>query len=196
MLAGIAAAAPLSWLGRGRPGVGLACALALGCAVLLPRLFARGGLSWSPSLELVWLAPFFAAWGLGEGFELFARVPLWDSFTHALGGAMAFSLGAAWARPRLRAGPAAVALLGVGAALAAGALWEIGEFASDQLLATFTQNGNSDTMSDLCFDLAGGAAAALWALALGRRRLARAAGASLARRPSIPGLLHGARGRV
>lgn len=196
MLGGIGAAAPLSWLGRGRPGVAVACALAFGCAALLPRLFSRGGLVLGPSLELLWLAPFFAAWGLGEGWALFARVPLWDSLTHALGGAMAFSLAAAWARPRLRAGTAALALLGLGAALAAGAVWEIGEFASDQLLRTATQNGNADTMSDLCFDLVGGVAAGLLALVLGRRRCARAPKRPPARRPSIPVLLHGARGRV
>ncbi len=196
MLGGLVAAAPLSWLGRGRPGAAVACALALGSALLLPKLFARGGLKLTPSLELVWLAPFFSAWGLGEGLGLFARVPLWDSFAHALGGAMAFALAAAWARPRLRAGWAAWTLLGIGAALAAGALWEIGEFASDHLLATATQSGNTDTMSDLCFDLAGGVAAALASLALGRRRPASQAEASPGRRLAGWVLLHGSRDRV
>ncbi len=176
MLAGMAAAVPLAWLERGRLGVSVVSALALVAAVGLPGLFARGGLAWTPALELLWLAPFFTCWGLGEGLAFFARVGWWDSLTHAIGGAMAFALSTAWARPRLRAKGAALALLGVGAALAAGALWEIGEFASDQLLGSHTQSGNLDTMADLIFDFAGGATTAL-AAAASRRLFAPERGA-------------------
>jgi len=41
-------------------------------------------------------------------------------------------------------------------AMAIGTLWEIGEFATDQILGTNAQKGLSDTMYDLIFDLLGG----------------------------------------
>ncbi len=40
--------------------------------------------------------------------------------------------------------------------MAIGALWEIGEFVTDQILGTNAQKGLSDTMYDLIFDLLGG----------------------------------------
>jgi uncharacterized membrane protein YjdF len=46
--------------------------------------------------------------------------------------------------------------------MAMGALWEIGEFASDQIFSTRCQLGLVDTMWDLIFDLIGGGIVAMF----------------------------------
>ena len=161
LLASVAAAVPASLLWRGRSGVAASCAVALVGAVGLPRLFRRAGLQISGLLEILWLLPFAACWGLGEGWALFERIGWWDHLAHASGGLMAFALFRAWARPRLSAGPAALAAVSVLVALAIGAAWEIGEFASDTWLGTATQAGNTDTMLDLVWDGAGACIGAL-----------------------------------
>jgi hypothetical protein len=157
----VAAAVPCSWLARARPGVAASSASALAVALIAPRLFGRWGLRISDRLELVWLLPFALAWGLGEGMGLFARLPWWDHVAHAAGGAMAFALARAWAAPRIRTRRLALSVLCALVALAVGAVWEIGEFASDSWLGTATQAGNSDTMLDLVFDGVGAAGTGL-----------------------------------
>ncbi len=168
LLSMVAAAVPCSWLGRGQPKVAASCLLALGVAALGPRLLRRLGIDVSGGLELVWLAPFALAWGLGEGMGLFERLPWWDCVAHAVAGATVFALAARWAARRLRAGRLALGVVCALAALAVGAAWEIGEFASDSWLGTATQAGNSDTVMDLVFDAAGAAAASAGAWALDR----------------------------
>lgn len=185
----LAAAVPASLWGRGRPGVALASALAFAVAVGLPRLFASRGLRFGVALEIVWLLPFAAGWGLGEGLGLFERLAWWDHLAHLLGGLMAFSLFDAWARTRLRAGRPAVLALGIGAGLAVGASWEIGEFLCDRLLATGTQADNLDTMLDLVWDGLGATLGALGAALAPPLR--RAVGAL---RPFARGALLPARG--
>ncbi len=188
MLACVAAGAALSLWVRERPGVAVACLGALASSRALPALARRRGLELSAPLEVLFLAPFVACWGFGEGLGLFERLGWWDCLTHALGGAAMFGLWWAWGAQRLRAGEITQALLGAALALAAGALWEIGEYASDSLLGTFTQAGNDDTMRDLIFDLAGGLLGA-WAIAF----------ASLVRHASVQAVvarLHGEKRRV
>jgi len=185
MLGCLALGAPLSWLARERPAMAAACLGALATSRAVPALVRRRGRSFSAHLELLWLAPFVACWGLGEGWGLFVRVRWWDDWTHALGGAAVFALG--WALGPRRRGRVA---LGLVLALAAGALWELGEFASDGLLRTATQGGNSDSMADLLFDLLGGLGAAAGALALDAARRRRAGGRA------GPANLHAAQSRV
>lgn len=135
----------------------MASGLALGVAWWAPRLFRRAGLDVNGALEIIWLLPFAACWGLGEGLSLFERIHWWDHLAHALGGIMAFALFRAWALPRLRTNGPALVALSVLMALAVGAAWEMGEFASDTWLRTATQSGNTDTMLDLVWDAIGGA---------------------------------------
>lgn len=59
-------------------------------------------------------------------------------------------------------GPA-IAVFILTSTLAAGAVWEIYEFAVDQVFGTSLQLGNTDTMSDLIVDLVGGAIVAAFA---------------------------------
>lgn len=169
LLSTVAAAIPAAGLGRRQPGIALACAVALVAAAALPALFRRAGLQWDAGLGLVWLLPFAVGFGLGEGADLYARLSWWDRVGHLAGGAMAFSLMRAWASPRLRARRLAVEAIGVLAALSVGAVWELGEFASDAWLKTATQSGNADSMRDLLFDGLGGLAA--WAVVRGRAAL-------------------------
>jgi hypothetical protein len=112
--------------------------------------------AWAPLLVL---GPVFLAdWT----FDVFIRFPWFDIPAHLLGGVAAtyfFWRAAANARsvagrfPKLS--HAAFAL-----ACTAGAtiLWESFEFFSDRLLRTRMQHGLGDTLSDIVFSLAGGAA--------------------------------------
>ena len=59
-------------------------------------------------------------------------------------------------------GPA-IAVFILTSTLAAGTVWEIYEFAADQVLGTNLQFGNTDTMWDLVVDLIGGALVAVFA---------------------------------
>jgi hypothetical protein len=95
-------------------------------------------------------------------FQLYLHYPWADVPTHFLGGsAMAFFFWRAVASARTIAGlatslnPAALALGGTaGTAI----LWEVLEFLSDHFLGTRLQHGIGDTVADLVFGLAGGAA--------------------------------------
>jgi hypothetical protein len=200
LLASMAAAIPLACFARGRPGVSLACAGALAISLAAPKLGRRLGIPLRGLLEVVWLLPFAACWGLGEGLALFEKIPWWDALTHAIGGMAVFALSSSWGELRLKVPLGALYTLSVLMALAAGALWEIGEFASDSFLGTFTQSGNTDTMLDLIFDLGGAVAAALARAAFrrknawgwpGRAAMHPLAGREPAERVSLFGQLHG-----
>lgn len=155
-LALLAAAPALAWFERGRPGIALACIVALGVAAVVTLGSRRVRLA--EEVLAVVLLPFAAAWGLGEGFGFFAQVRGWDAFCHGLAGT-AVGVVVAGLRAERRAG--ALVLRGVALALAVGLLWELGELASDRLLGTRTLGTAADTRTDLVFDAAGGALGAL-----------------------------------
>ncbi len=178
-LCSIAGAIPMVLWQRQLPRVALACTGALLLAAAGPRLMRRAGVALTPGLELLWLLPFAACWGPGEGLGLFERLYWWDELTHALGGLAVFALFLRWAGPRLQAGGAATLALGALVTLGLGGAWELFEFSLDTWLGAKTQRGLAETMGDLFFDLGG---AALYAGLLLLKRLPRVGAAAL-RRP-------------
>jgi hypothetical protein len=147
----LAAAPALAFFDRRRPGVALACMVVLGIAATLTAGSRR--LRLPEEFLAVLLLPFAAAWGLGEGFGLFAHVRGWDSLCHLVAGG-ALGVMAAGLSPRSRGGAPVVRALVV--ALTVGLLWEFGEWSSDRLIASRTFGTVADTRSDLCFDAVGG----------------------------------------
>ena len=112
--------------------------------------------AWAPLLVLI--PVFLADWI----FDVFTRLPWFDIPTHVLGGVAATYF--FW-RAAANAASVAGRFQGVSHAVFALActtgatiLWELFEFLSDRLLQTRMQHGVSDTLSDIVFSLAGGAA--------------------------------------
>ncbi|KLK88876.1 hypothetical protein SZ63_06215 [Methanoculleus sediminis] len=109
---------------------------------------------------------------VGEFYVTLA--PYYDKLTHLVSSVtvalLAFFLAVlADHQGEIRLTGPAIAVFILTATLAAGAVWEIYEFAVDQVFGTGLQLGNTDTMSDLIVDLAGGAiVAAFAAIALAR----------------------------
>jgi len=171
MLLLIVAAPPLAWSVRQMPGVALASALAAGASLAVAWWARRRRLPLE--LTTLLLLPPAAAWGLGEGLGLFARVACWDAIAHTVAGlaigALATPFLLAHLRPdaRRRRG---MALLGaVGIAALAGALWEAGEWTSDTLLGSRTLGNAADTVADLVCDVAGALAGGGAAFVAGSR---------------------------
>jgi hypothetical protein len=156
-LALLAAAPALAWFGRGRPGIALACALALGVAVGLALGCRKARLP--VEVQAVMLVPFAAAWGLGEGFGLFARVRGWDALCHLLAGGALGVLVAGLAAGKRRT-PGALLLRALVFAVAIGLGWEAGEWTADRVLGTHTLGTPADTRTDLLCDGLGGLAGA------------------------------------
>lgn len=167
-LALLAAAPALAWFGRGRPGIALACVVALGVAAALTLGSRRVRLS--EEVQAVVLLPFAAAWGLGEGFGFFAHVRGWDAFCHGLAGA---ALGVVAAGLSAGRRPGTLLARALALALAVGLFWELGEWAADRLLGTRTLGTAADTRTDLFFDALGGVLGALAVVAARRYLPAR-----------------------
>ena len=110
-------------------------------------------------LTTLLLLPPATAWGLGEGFGLFARVAYWDAIAHTVAGMAIGALATPFLLAHLREDVrrrAALALLGaVGIAALAGALWEAAEWTSDTLLGSRTLGNAADTVADLICDVGG-----------------------------------------
>lgn len=104
------------------------------------------------------LPVFLADWA----FDVFTRLPWFDIPTHLLGGVAAtyfFWRAAANARSVAGRFPQVNhAAFALACTASATILWEIFEFLSDRLLQTRMQHGVGDTLSDIVFSLAGGAA--------------------------------------
>jgi len=118
---------------------------------------------------------------LGEMFSLYYTIPHWDSFLHLGSGIMAGMLGSILLVEFLKSkkctvliSPMFVAIVAVCFALCVGVVWEIYEFAGDNLLGLnmqkcLMQDGSeligkaavTDTMKDLIVDLIGALIASL-----------------------------------
>lgn len=158
-------------MARGDVLYGGFCLLGLGLT-LVPAFLARA-LRVRPSrgLELGLLVLLIADMTVGNLLGVYARLPWYDKLLH-LGGAilvgwLAFlAIGALQASGRIRLRPwlAGVAVLLL--TLGVGALWEIAEYAVDELLGRSAQRAPGvapidDTMLDLVMDALGGAVAAV-----------------------------------
>lgn len=135
---------------------------------LLPVLFQKRFGIRLPMSFLAWSAIFiFATVFLGEAFDFYTRLWWWDLVLHG-GSAMALGLVGflfvlmLFEGDRYAAPPWAVGFMSFCFALSIGALWEIFEFAMDQLFDTNMQkSGLLDTMSDLIVDTVGAATGAV-----------------------------------
>ena len=103
---------------------------------------------------------------VGEYYVTLA--PYYDKLAHLVAsvtvGLIAFFLALlAEHRGEIRLTGPAIAVFILTSTLAAGTVWEIYEFAVDQVFGTNLQFGNTDTMWDLVVDLVGGALVAVFA---------------------------------
>ena len=100
---------------------------------------------------------------VGEYYVTLA--PYYDKLTHLISsatvGLIAFFLAIlAEYRGDIRLNRTAIIVFILVSTLAAGAIWEIYEFAADQIFGTDLQHGNTDTMMDFVMDLIGAVIAA------------------------------------
>jgi len=136
----------------------------------LPTIFARGvKILISPQFELPAITFIFASFYLGERRDFYARFWWWDLALHSTSGVLLGILGFLLvyvlnANPRidLHMQPGFVAFFAFCFSITVGALWEIFEFAMDQLFGMNMQkpmfddpSGLTDTMWDLIVDAVG-----------------------------------------
>lgn len=99
---------------------------------------------------------------MGHALGFYAHFVYYDKALHFIvplvtaGVLYALSQSTDWIWQWRRVTPPEVAIYCFAMVLALGALWEITEFGMDTLFHTQEQNGNTDTMLDLCFDALGG----------------------------------------
>jgi len=94
----------------------------------------------------------------GVYFHWYSGIKNYDVFSYVLGtvlaGLMAYLVTLGMVnRKRLAIGKVGTIVLAATFALALGALWEIGEYAVDNIFKISAQHGNSDTMNDLTVSL-------------------------------------------
>ncbi|MDY6985724.1 MAG: hypothetical protein SVE93_04895 [Candidatus Thermoplasmatota archaeon] len=105
---------------------------------------------------------------LGGALEFYTRYS-WDSLTHLVSSMLIATMGLASIytvdryADSIQLTPLSLAFLTVIFAIAAGVLWEIGEFASDVFFGTSEQYSYFDTIHDLIIDALGGACIAIFA---------------------------------
>lgn len=133
---------------------------------LVPSIIERNYRVTLPfELDLLITLSLFLHTFMGEGLDLYKRVPYWDKLLHLYGGSVVAIFGFLIAytlhyTKKVRLSIPLIGLFTVTFALAVGALWEIGEFAVDSAFGRHTQDGLADTMWDLIDDLIGGSFAA------------------------------------
>lgn len=161
----------------------LQCVLGL-AVMLLPTLIERRWkLGIANVIHIIYYIFLYCAVFLGEVFEFYYLVPHWDTILHFFSGAMLGALGFILvdllnrnAKVHVNLSPLFVAIFAFCFALAAGAVWEIYEYAGDSLFGLnmqkcMTEHGEAlvgyaalrDTMKDIIVD----AAAALMMSVLG-----------------------------
>ena len=135
------------------------------------------------AFQILVLVFVFASLFLGEVREFYLRFPWWDSLLHFGSGLLLGMLGFMLIylmnedeRVHLRMMPGFMALFAFCFALALGALWEVFEFAADELLGMQMQkpmfgdeSGLTDTMWDLVLDTLGAAIVSLYGFVYMRR---------------------------
>ena len=108
----------------------------------------------------------YAAFGLGEVRQFYARYWWWDLLLHSFSALVMGLIGfllvyVFYSTHRIRMAPGYVALFSFGFAVTLGTLWEIFEFIMDFSFGfNMQKSGLVDTMTDLMVDAAGGLVAA------------------------------------
>jgi hypothetical protein len=159
------------FIARGEWIMGAFCAIAVLVAITPTLAVHTPNLTWPVEVEIALLWLLMCHLVLGILFDLYDRIVWFDKVLH-LGdsvviGFVAFM--AVYAAHVLRDGRRHPVIDGVAiliATLGLGALWEIGEFAADQLFGRHTQGSPTmlplvDTMWDLILDGSGGVIAAI-----------------------------------
>ena len=156
---------------KGDPIYGVFCLLGLGLA-LVPAFLARSPNAAVPfEVEVVLLFLMLMDMTLGNMLGFYVRMPWYDKALHLgnsmlVGGIAFFAVYVAHATHRMQFKPwsdgVAILLLTLGL----GAVWEIGEYAADQLVGARSQGSPgmsplADTMADLMLDGLGGLLAAV-----------------------------------
>ncbi|UWQ22066.1 hypothetical protein [Jannaschia sp. W003] len=175
-LAGLGLGALAAW-GLGLAGWAIALASA-GFAATLALFEAVSNLRFPPRLHAGVVLYALAALLLGEHLQVYEALPWWDLALHVVSAAVLAVVGFGLALLPTAGAPPRTALwvlgtLAFGFAMMAGALWEVLEFALDQLFGTNAQDsGLVDTMWDVIANTLGavaGAVAGHAALLSGRR---------------------------
>lgn len=116
-----------------------------------------------PLMHFVYVAFIFASLFAGEVLHMYSRIWVWDDIMHFASSFLIGTLTMFWLltlkrRHKTFSIPAwfgAIYVLGV--AVTAAVMWEIIEFASDQLFGTYSQGADlPDTMMDLVYETASG----------------------------------------
>ena len=118
-------------------------------------------------ITLPWILNFFIVFALylnmaGIYFQWYHQYsPFYDKFGHFFGSVTVALLSFAYVAiierySKIKLGRFNSFIFIILFTMTLGSLWEIGEFATDQLLGTENQHGLVDTMYDLIFDLIGG----------------------------------------
>lgn len=108
----------------------------------------------------------YAAYGLGEARDFYAKFWWWDLMLHSFAALMMgltgfLSIYVFYMTNRIRMAPIYVAFVTFGFAVTIGTLWEILEFLMDWVFGfNMQKSGMFDTMTDLLVNLAGAVAAA------------------------------------
>lgn len=149
--------------------------IALGITFVPIVLTHKYYISLDPSLALwITLAVFLHTLGTVSFYETVAR---WDNLTHALSASVIAAAGYVVIRAidiytdELYIPPKFMFVFILLFILAAGVIWEILEFLTDEMVAKFemdaflTQHGIDDTMRDMFFDLLGALVVAAWGTA-------------------------------
>lgn len=139
------------------------------CLTFVPILAAeRYGIKIPQGFAVAIILFLYATLFLGEVKDFYERFWWWDVFLHG-GSAMAFGLTGflllfmLFEGDRFAAPAGAIASLGFCFAVTVGAIWEIFEFAMDQIFGLNMQkSGLVDTMWDLIVDCLGAAVGASW----------------------------------
>lgn len=181
----------------GETAIGVMILIAL-AVISLPHVFTRSRISFIPiELEIIFFLMVVFQLVIGEARDFYSTVPYYDKFVHftfpvymgLIGLLIVYTM---YFTGRLKATMAVMLTLVVMIALAIGALWEIVEYLSDEILypriegwhhfqGSLTEDALHDTMNDLIADTLGAIVGAL----LGAWLISRAIKTDRARFPEL-----------
>ena len=155
----------------------LSLVLLAALSLVVPALFALAfGVKLTPALESCTVLFLFCTGILGEVFDFYERISIWDNLLHLTSGFLFCAFGAGVARKAEEAARGEVSLghlfSGVTFSLAAAGVWELLEYSSDSIFGTEMQKptvypthldtGLVDTVTDMAFGLVGTLLFAIW----------------------------------
>ncbi len=175
-------------------GEPVASVLILAClaGILVPQIVSFGKVKSLPiEFEIVLFIMVLLQFVIGEARDFYTEVPYFDKLVHFILPMLTAFIGflivySMYYHGKLKASLSVMFWLIVFVALGVGALWEIGEYLSDEILLARDPNFHQfqgsmmedplhDTMNDLIFDMVGGIAGAalgVWYIRRGQKQLA------------------------